>query len=187
MKTINEVPEEIGGFDAQLRGIESVIEKAMQRQHGNLTLNFNFYSGAKIGQQIERTDTSNLWMSSDREMEYLQNGNKKEVPIELNKEQLARAIENCQEYFWANSAYAVLFCILRDDCKQKDLSMATYERKVELLPYKKAREHTCPAGTIANAFSDNAIFNSPTDKWDDMNASKRIIKLRDALRKELKL
>ena len=111
----------------------------------------------------------------------------KDAPKELTKEQLARAIENCQEYFWANSAYAVLFCILRDDCKQKDLSMATYERKVELLPYKKAREHTCPAGTIANAFSDNAIFNSPTDKWDDMNASKRIIKLRDALRKELKL
>lgn len=106
---------------------------------------------------------------------------------ELDKELLARVIENCQEYFWANSAYAVLFCILRDDYKQKDLSMATYERMVELLPYKTTRKHTCPAGTIANAFSDNAIFNSPIDKWDDLKASQRIIKLRDALRKELKL
>ena len=187
METINEVPEELGGFGAQLRGIESLIENAMQKQHGNLTLNFNFYSGAKIGQQIERTETSNLWMSSDREMEYLQNGIKKEVPIELTKEQMARAIENCQEYIWANSAYAVLFCILRDDYKQKDLTMATFERLVELLPYKIIRKHTCPAGTIANAFSDNAIFNSPTEKWDEMNASQRIIKLRNALRKELKV
>ena len=111
----------------------------------------------------------------------------KVAPKELTKEQLARAIENCQEYFWANSAYAVLFCILRDDYKQKDLSMATYERMVELLPYKTTRKHTCPAGTIANAFSDNAIFNSPTDKWDEMKASQRIINLRNALRKELKL
>ena len=100
---------------------------------------------------------------------------------------MARAIENCQEYFWANSAYAVLFCILRDDYKQKDLSMATFERMVELLPYKITRKRTCPTGTIANAFSDNAIFNSPTDKWDDLNASQRIIKLRDVLRSELKL
>lgn len=111
----------------------------------------------------------------------------KDAPKELTKEQLARAIENCQEYFWANSAYAVLFCILRDDYKQKDLSMATYERMVELLPYKTTRKHTCQAGTISNAFSDNAIFNSPTDKWDEMNASQRIINLRNALRKELKL
>ena len=111
----------------------------------------------------------------------------KKAHKELTNEELARAVENCQEYFWANSAYAVLFCIMRDDFNQKDLSMATYERKIELLPYKTTREHTCPAGTIANAFSDNAIFNSPTDKWDDMNASKRIVKLRDALRKELKL
>ena len=111
----------------------------------------------------------------------------KDAPKELTKEQLARAIENCQEYFWANSAYAVLFCILRDDYKQKDLSMATYERMVELLPYKTTRKHTCQAGTISNAFSDNAIFNSPTDKWDEMKASQRIINLRNALRKELKL
>ena len=106
---------------------------------------------------------------------------------ELSKEKMARAIENCQEYIWANSAYAVLYCILRDDYKQKDLTMATYERMVELLPYKIPRKHTCRAGTIANAFSDNAIFYSPTDKWDEMNASQRVIKLRNAFRKELKL
>ena len=123
---------------------------------------------------------SNEKQDSDTDNEHAENK-------EISKEQLAQAVENCQEYFWGNSAYAVLFCILRDDCKQKDLSMATYERMVELLPYKKPRKHTCPAGTIANAFSDNAIFNSPTDKWDEMKANQRIIKLRDALRKELKL
>ena len=45
------------------------------------------------------------------------NGEKTSQPVsdkkELSAEQLARAIENCQEYFWAKSAYAVLFCLLR--------------------------------------------------------------------------
>lgn len=106
---------------------------------------------------------------------------------ELTKERLARAVENCQEYFWGNSAYAVLYCILRDDYKQKDLSRATYERMVELLPYTKTREHTCPVGTIDNAFRDNPIFSSPIGNWDALSVQKRIIKLRDELRKQLKL
>ena len=148
------------------------------------------FRGMFEGAQLTNCTQNFIW---GNETVHVHSDNKKDeddveqdAPKELTKEQMARAIENCQEFIWANSAYAVLFCILRDDYKQKDLSMATYERMVELLPYKITRKHTCPAGTIANAFSDNAIFNSPTDKWDEMNASQRIIKLRDALRKELK-
>lgn len=104
----------------------------------------------------------------------------------LDQERLARAIENCQSYFWANAAYAVVFCICRDDYK-KDITMASFERMVELLPYTKKRSYTCPPGTIANAFSDNPIFNKPIDNWDAIVAKDRIIKLRDKLRIELKL
>ena len=32
---------------------------------------------------------------------------------EISPEELARAIESCQEYFWGNSSYAVLFCLQR--------------------------------------------------------------------------
>ena len=61
MESARETTEGLGGFGARLRGIESIIKQAMQ-QHSNLTLNFNFYDGASIGQHIERTDTSNMWM-----------------------------------------------------------------------------------------------------------------------------
>jgi hypothetical protein len=138
------------------------------------------------GSYIDVHDNENVYLSVDKAAVNVSDKAQK-TGKEFSSEQLASAIENCQEYFWANSAYAVLFCILRDDLKQKDLSMATYERMVELLPYKKPRKRTCPAGTIANAFSDNAIFNSPIDKWDEMKVNQRIIKLRDELRKELKL
>ncbi len=101
-------------------------------------------------------------------------------------EMLARAIENCQQYFWGNSSYAVVFCICRDDLKMK-LNMTAFERKVEALPYKNKRDFKCPKGTISNAFSDNLIYKDHVDKWDDFNPTPRIIKLRNELRRELKL
>ena len=104
----------------------------------------------------------------------------------LSLQKLACAIENCQKYFWANSAYAVLFCICRDDYEM-DLSQTDFERIIEGLPYKKKRDHTCPTGTIANAFSNNPIFSEDVSKWEDYNPMKRIIKLLNELRNELKL
>lgn len=101
-------------------------------------------------------------------------------------EMLARAIENCQKYFWGNSAYAVVFCIYRDVLNMKP-NMSAFENKVEALPYKKTRDFKCSKGTIANAFSDNPIYKENVDKWDNYNPLPRIVKLRDELRKELKL
>lgn len=104
----------------------------------------------------------------------------------LTDEVLARAIENCQAYFWANAAYGVVFCICRDEFRMQ-LSKTAFEKFIEKLPYKKARAHFCPNGTIANAFSDNPIYHEHIRNWDGFNPSQRIIKLRDALLKELKL
>jgi len=103
----------------------------------------------------------------------------------LDKELLARAIEYCQQYFWANASYAVVFCVCRDSYKIRT-SKSDFEKMIEGLPYKKKRAHSCPPGTIANAFSDNPIYSDPISEWD-YKASKRIIKLRDELLKELKL
>ena len=33
---------------------------------------------------------------------------------ELTDERLAKAVEECQPYFWAKSAWAVVFCVCRD-------------------------------------------------------------------------
>ena len=118
------------------------------------------------------------------------NGEKTSQPVsdkkELSAKQLARAIENCQEYFWAKSAYAVLFCLLRDECK-KELSQAGFERMVVALPYKKELDYVCSTGTIANAFSDNAIYTFPISKWEMEGAPERIMMLLKQLRKELQL
>ena len=110
----------------------------------------------------------------------------KEGVKELDLTQLARAIENCQGYFWGNSAYAVVFCICRDAYKMQPNKTA-FEKMVEQLPYQGRRDYKCPLGTIANAFSDNLIFNENINDWEQFSPLPRIIKLRDELRRELKL
>ena len=105
---------------------------------------------------------------------------------EITKEQLAQAVVNCQRYFWANSAYAVLYCLIRDDLK-KDCSQSSFERMVELLPYSKERDHQCPTGTISNAFSDNSFYKLPIEKWEKNGAPQRVLLLVSKLREELQL
>lgn len=110
----------------------------------------------------------------------------REKPQGLGAERLAQAIEQCQEYFWGNSAYAVVFCVCRDDHGMEP-NMSSFEMRVEMLPYKKPRSYTCPTGTLTNAFSNNKIYYDHVDKWDAQNPMKRIITLRDELRKALEV
>lgn len=107
-------------------------------------------------------------------------------PKELDEELLARAIEDCQAYFWGKSSYAVVFCICRDVYGMLPNKTA-FEKMVEGLEYKKKRDYNCPEGTIANAFSDNPIYKEHINDWEKYTASDRIIKLRDELLKRLKL
>lgn len=61
-----DVPGQMEGFNARLRGIESIIEKAMQRNNNILTLNF-FLSA--VGQHVDRTESAHVWMRGNEEME----------------------------------------------------------------------------------------------------------------------
>lgn len=102
----------------------------------------------------------------------------------LDKELFARAIENCQQYFWGSASYAVVFCIYRDDF-EADITQTGFEEMVESLSYKKKRDYCCPVGTIANAFRHNPIFKTHISRWESQGASFRILKLVKMLRKEL--
>ena len=155
----------------------------MTMENDNNTGGFHVYvysSGNNIAQTITQTYNGNVYNGKEETNE---KPAEKKTP---SQEQLARAIETCQEYFWANAAYAVVYCICRDDYKMK-LSQTDFETMVEALPYKNERDYKCTTGTIANAFCNNLIFSENIGKWDGFNPLPRIIKLRDALRNELKL
>ena len=104
----------------------------------------------------------------------------------LTDEALTRVVEKCQGYFWGNSAYAVLFCVCRDDYDVED-SKPLFEQRLQKLPYKKSLTFYCHTRSISNAFSNNPVYNEHIDTWESFNPLPRIIKLRDAIRNELKL
>ena len=133
-----------------------------------------YSSGNNIAQTLTQTINGNVYY-----------GQPSEQQVTYSDEEIAQAIEKCQEYFWGNSAYAVVFCIYRDDLKRV-ISKSDFETMVVNLPYTKKLSYNCPMGTIANAFSDNPIFNEHIDNWNQYNPMPRILKLRDQLRMELK-
>ena len=102
----------------------------------------------------------------------------------LNLLKLARAIENCQQYFWGNSSYGVVFCLCHDDYGMEP-NKSAFENMMGNLPNTKKLSYICTENTIATAFSNNPIFNENINNWDGKNPMARIIKLRDELRKQL--
>ena len=102
----------------------------------------------------------------------------------LSLQKLACAIENCQKYFLGNSSYGVVFCLCRDDYEVEP-NKSAFEHMAENLPYTKKLSYLCKENTLATAFSNNPIFNENINNWDSKNPMKRIIKLRDELRKQM--
>ena len=140
MESARETTEGLGGFGARLRGIESIIKQAMQ-QHSNLTLNFNFYDGASIGQHIERTDTSNMWMNSrcERNVEKVYTDN--QIALALSRiVGKGKAIDSKQK--WAGAHW-----LLRWECgypaKPQDFC-----DKIATLPLPEELEIKCDYNNI---------------------------------------
>ena len=98
----------------------------------------------------------------------------------LNKERLARAIEAVQSFFWAQSSWAVVYCVCRDHLEMTD-NMSEFERMVEALPFAK-RVVECPAGTVRKAFINNDYLRYATDRWPEGRARLLAGKLLEALR-----
>ena len=140
------------------------------------------------GSYIDVHDNAHVYLSVDKAEVTMRDGMEKEgeKKTQLSGECLARAIENCQEYFWGNSAYAVLFCVCRDDYDENG-NKSLFEQRLQKLPYKKSLTFYCHTRSISNAFSNNPVYNEHIDTWESFNPLPRIIKLRDAIRHELKL
>ena len=98
-------------------------------------------------------------------------------------EALSRAIENVSSYMTSKSAWAVVYCVLRDyyNCQ----SQADFERSVPMLPLK-IELPGCPKGTISSTFRDNKYMILRIDKWPiDKKFTKFALELRAAIQAEL--
>ena len=173
-----DAPEQMEGFNARLRGIESIIEKAMQRQNNNLTLNFFLSS---VGQHVERTDSAHVWMRGNEVKETQTIGDTSGC-CKLTPQLVMSALQACKDegLIWANSAYSVVFCVCRDEYAMEN--NATYFERL-----LAEGGIVIPEGTINNCISRHPWMRYPIDKWKENGAKGRALKLRDAFRQQMEL
>lgn len=108
----------------------------------------------------------------------------KEEKPQVTDEQIASAIQNNQSMFWAQSAWAVFFCVCRDHLGMKH-NMTEIEHYIKGLPFTQALAYECPEGTIQKALSNNAYMKLPIDKWKVNGGKERAILLAEKLIAEL--
>ena len=95
------------------------------------------------------------------------------APMALGDEQievsmLVACVAEVREYFWGDSAMAVIFCTCRD-CYDYANNMAQFER-----------DFCCHEGLLSNTFRNNPYMRLHIDKWAQNGAKDRVLRLVEA-------
>ena len=91
---------------------------------------------------------------------------KRDTPEQVaSLDDVIKAAEGCQSYFWAQSAWAVVYCVCRDHLKM-EMSMSELERRVADYPLSP-KTKPCPEGTIRAAFRDNEYLHYSIHRWSE--------------------
>jgi hypothetical protein len=91
---------------------------------------------------------------------------KRDTPEQVaSLDDVIKAAEGCQSYFWAQSSWAVVYCVCRDHLKM-EMSMSELERRVADYPLSP-KTKPCREGTIRAAFSDNDYLHYSIHRWSE--------------------
>lgn len=89
---------------------------------------------------------------------------------------LREALEACRKYIWGQSAYGVIFSVVRDKFDYKE-GMSQFERNVQAVDAEVHLAFACPEGTIAQAFYNNKFLKYNVDRWDEFKMLERVPRL----------
>ena len=103
---------------------------------------------------------------------------------QVTDEQVANAIMQSQSLFWAQSAWAVVFCVCRDYLGMAD-NMTEFERYVKTLPFTQQLSYDCPEGTIQSTLKNNPYMRFPISKWQENGGKERAVLLAKNLKSAL--
>ena len=99
-------------------------------------------------------------------------------------QRLLKAVSEGSHLFWAASAWAVAYCVVRD-CHDYEGSMKEFERKAMNMALPMSFKFECTMGTVQRTISNHPYMRWPVDKWRDNGASTREIVLVEFLKKFL--
>lgn len=123
-------------------------------------------NGVRIGQVIFEVAGDNHYHENERQ----------EVTTDVTETQIGHALEQVQAYMWGQSAYAVIFCALRDYHGFTD-NMSQFERVGQRLAASHQLQWTCPDGTLRAAFKNNPYYKLKIDKWRENGVADRVMLL----------
>ena len=91
---------------------------------------------------------------------------------------VVQALARCKALIWGNAACAVAFCVYRDVCRGQ-AGAYRFERML------KGKGISVSVGTVNAAIYRNRYMRMHVDKWDAAGAMKRVLRLRDAICREV--
>ena len=95
-------------------------------------------------------------------------------------QRLSRATCEGRQLFWAASAWAVVYGVMRDCCGYEG-SVSDFERKAASLPLGTF-DFPCTSGKVQRTISNHPYMRLHVDKWKENGASMREIVLLGFLR-----
>ena len=99
-------------------------------------------------------------------------------------QRLTKAVSEGSLLFWAASAWAVAYCVVRDCCGYED-SVSDFERKAENMILPMRFDYPCSVGKVQRTISNHPYMRLHIDKWKEKGASPREIVLMEFLRKNI--
>jgi hypothetical protein len=147
------------------------------------TLNFTFNFNAPVGQNIAHVDRLEAHFDKEMTMQVVDTATLCREATKgdprLRLEDLARAVEATQSFFWAQSSWAVVYCVCREHLGIAD-NMSEFEKCVQGLTFTK-KVYECPTGTIQKALANNEYMRYPLYRWPEGRASRLAAELMKTL------
>ena len=132
------------------------------------------------GSYIDIHDNENVYLSVDKAEVRMGQTVAEEAPAKLTEDLLGKAVGGVKEYIWGHAAYAVLFCVCRDEYGWQD-NASYFERQLSLLGIN------IPAGTLNAAISRNPYMRQPVGKWKALGVMDRVMVLVERFREQVAL
>ncbi len=127
------------------------------------------------GSYIDIHDNENVYLSVDKAEVKMGQAVAEKEPAKLTEDLLGKAVGGVKEYIWGHAAYAVLFCVCRDEYGWQD-NASYFERQLQLL------EINIPPGTLNAAISRNPYMRQPLGKWKALGVMDRVMVLVERFR-----
>ena len=127
------------------------------------------------GSYIDIHDNENVYLSVDKAEVKMGQTAAEEASAKLTEDLLGKAVGGVKEYIWGHAAYAVLFCVCRDEYGWQD-NASYFERQLQLLGIN------IPAGTLNAAISRNPYMRQPVGKWKALGVMERVMVLVERFR-----